>query len=302
MLIIAHVIAYYGVEIVRSDAFVHVKVPWSTRLGDVGQKEIGSRLSYFSTANKYDRDIGIDFYCELLKDDSPLMPFYVQAKGTEHFDNDWRANIKKSTVVYWLQQPSPVFLVVYDEKTGNCYWMSIEDNRYSLIEKIFKTSSDTISLKMDRSHVLQRGKDENFHFIRKIKQDRSSVELFRGRPLFRGDGYVKRIPALPRSRNELRLIRENIRAGLYCLLCHNLFRRGNLEKAYLLGEFLTKFDKRHYNHFAWFGLINKARGDKEEAKKHFEMALELIEKDKNWPRESVKAIIEGIKKEIQSCR
>lgn len=278
-----------------------VKVPWETRLGDVGESEIKSRLSNFSTVTKFGRDVGIDFYCELLQDDTPLMPFYIQAKATEYFDDNWCAGVKKSTILYWLQQPFPVFLVLYDEKTGECYWMSIEDLRYDLLEKIFRTGANTLSISMDRLHTLREGRGKNDEFIKKIKEDRVSIELFSGRPLFKGEGYVRLIPDPPRSKIELRRIRENIRGGLYSLLTHHFFKQGNLKKAYLLGEFLTKFDKWHYNHFVWFGQINKALGDKEEAKKHFEMALRICEKDKNWPRESMKHIIDQIKKDIQSC-
>jgi hypothetical protein len=39
-----------------------VKVPWETRLGDVAEAEIKSRLCYFSIQTKYERDVGIDFY------------------------------------------------------------------------------------------------------------------------------------------------------------------------------------------------------------------------------------------------
>ena len=152
-----------------------VKVPWEIRLGDVGEAEIKGRLSYFSVPTKFVRDVGIDFYCELLEEDSPLMPFYVQAKGTEHIDDNWGASVKKSTIIYWLQQPFPVFLVVYDENTENCYWMSIEDYRYSLIQKIFETTSETIYLKIDKSHILEKGKGKNDEFIKKIKDDLISI-------------------------------------------------------------------------------------------------------------------------------
>jgi hypothetical protein len=279
-----------------------VKVTWETRLSDISEAEITGLLSYFSTVTKYRRDVGIDFYCELLENDSPSVPFYIQAKGTEHFDGSWGAGVRKSTILYWLQQPSPVFLVVYDEKGGNCYWMSIEDLRDSLIQKIFETNSKTIYIGMDRSHILERGKDKNKEFMTKIKGDLGSVELFRGRPTFRGDGYVKLIPAPPRSEVELRRIRENIRGSLYSLLVYYFFQQNDLPNAYLLGEFLTKFDRGHYNHFVWFGQINKALGKPTEARKSFEEALRICEEDRNWPRQSIEDIIARIKKDIESCR
>jgi len=52
------------------------KVPWTVRLGDIGELEVKTRLAHFSITAKYDRDVGIDFY-ELLERDSPSTPFYV---------------------------------------------------------------------------------------------------------------------------------------------------------------------------------------------------------------------------------
>jgi hypothetical protein len=74
--------------------------------------------------------------------------------------------------------------LVYDEKDGNCYWMSIEDHRYELLDKVMKrdTLSDTIYFRIDRSHVLEDGKNKNADFKEKIVADKYSIEQFLGRP------------------------------------------------------------------------------------------------------------------------
>jgi tetratricopeptide (TPR) repeat protein len=277
-----------------------VKVTWEIRLGKIGETEIERRLACFSIPQRYEIDVGIDFYCELLKDGSPSTPFYVQAKGTEHFDNKWGQSIKKPTIIYWLQQAFPVFLIVYDDNIDNCYWMSIEDLRYTLIEKMSKTRAETIYIKMDRSHILEKGKGKNDEFIGKIKDDLASIELFRGRPQFKGEGYVKAIPSPPRSSLELLRIRINIRMYLYSLVLHYM-KTNDLETLYTLCDFLTKFDKSHYNHFVWFGTINRLLGNNEQARRSFEEALRICERDKTWPRESMEKIITQIKREIESC-
>lgn len=109
-----------------------------------------------------------------------------------------------------------------------------------------------------------------------------------------------RVPDPPRSRFEFQEIKENIRAGLYSLFIHYFFVKRDLENAYLLGEFLTRFDKAHCNHFVWFGQVNKALGKTAEAKRSFGKALEICENDPNWPRESMKHIIARIKDDIES--
>lgn len=106
----------------------NVRFTWEQRLGKVGESEIKGRLSYFSMVTKIEDDVGLDFYCQLVENDSQTNEFYIQAKGTEHFDDDWNASIKKSTLVYWLWKRNPVYLIVYHEPGGNCYWLSIEDH------------------------------------------------------------------------------------------------------------------------------------------------------------------------------
>jgi len=282
------------------DATVNTKpkVPWTTRLGTIGEAQVKARLAYFSIATKYETDPGIDFYCELLENDSPSIPFFVQAKGTEHFDAKWGQSIPKPTIVYWLQQAAPVFLMVYDEVNKLCYWMSIEELRYGLIEQIFTTDSATIHVRMDRTHALDLDRNLNQDFINKIKEDTTLVQLFRGEAVFRGDDYVKQLPSPPRSDLELVRIKENVRAGLYSLVQHS-FATQDIAAAKLYCEFLANFDSDHYNHFVWLGRINVVNGNHSEAVINFRRALEICEADKIWPRESLKPIIDHIKDQLQ---
>ena len=274
------------------------KVPWTTRLGTIGEAQVKARLAYFSIATKYDTDPGIDLYCQLLENDSALLPLYVQAKGTEHFDDDWGQSIPKPTLVYWLHQSSPVFLMVYDEVQGLCHWMSIEELRYRLIEQIFATDSATVYVRMDRTHVLALAQDLNQGFIDRIKEDTTLVQLFRGQAVFRGDGYVKQLPSPPRSELELVRIKENVRAGLYSLVQHSITTQ-DITTAKLYCEFLVDFDTDHYNHFVWLGQINLSIGNRPAAGARFRRALEICEADKVWPRESLQPIIDAIKEELR---
>jgi len=86
------------------------KLPGETQLGDTGETEIKSRLQRFSTVTKIERDVGIDFYCELIVDGFPTIPFYVQAKSSQHLDAQSGRSIKKSTIWYWLRRPHPVYI------------------------------------------------------------------------------------------------------------------------------------------------------------------------------------------------
>lgn len=277
------------------------KVKWETRLGDVGESAIRKQLSYFSTVTKTERDVGIDFLCELVVENKPWAKYYVQAKGTEHFDAQWGSNVKKSTISYWLKQEDPVYLIVYDDKDGRSYWMSIEDHRYELFDRIMKsdTQSDSIYIRMDRSQILEDGKEKNELLRSKIISDKYSIQQFYGYPQMQGIGYIRVIPPPPRNVHELVMTKETIRKSLYSLIIHYL-GKNDVETAYLCCEFLTKFDKGHYNHFEWFGLLNIVLRKPIEAKSALEEAIHIFEGDKNWPLEDKMLQIKRLREEIET--
>lgn len=276
----------------------------SRRVGSSAESEIESRLKNFSIPAKPDPDIGVDFYCQLLEDGSASSNFFgVQAKGTKNFNDYWRQSFKRKTIGLWLQLPFPVFLVVHDENSGNCYWKSIVHNRNSLIEKL-RTNNKTISIRMDKSLVLAKGRNENEEFIRKIKEAQSLISLIYGRPQF-GEGYVRTLPIAYLSTGVVTNLRENIRASMKFLI-NNYLLNNDIENAYFLCDFLTRFDKGHYDHFVIFGRINKFLGKTEEARSSFEEAIKICKRDKNWNRlktpsdPSIEEIIASIVKEIET--
>jgi tetratricopeptide (TPR) repeat protein len=277
------------------------KVPWPTRLGKIGEGEIRTRLSYFSVVNEYNTDIGIDFYCQLLENDVPSAHFHVQAKGTEHFDETWSQSIPKSTVSYWLSQPDPVVLVVYDENAGTCYWMSIESRRYEFLSQM-TSEGKTIHIRLDRSHTLGRGREANPEFISQVKEDLGSIMLWRGYPQFKGEGYVRQLPDAPRSPIELARVEETLRMTSYSLVRYYTGSSYDWQKARELCELLAKFDKSHYNHFVWLAQIQAVQGDRQAALASWREAMNICERDKVWPKDSMDKIKEAIKREIDKIQ
>jgi hypothetical protein len=274
------------------------KVPWTTKLGDIGEAEIKARLSYFCNVTKLENDVGIDFYCELLEQGTPSSPFYVQAKGTQHFDASWGQGVPKSTIGYWLSQSHPVMLIVFDENTQTCYWMSIERQRYKLLPQM-SSSSQTLRISLDRSQVLERGAESNEAFITQIRAGQGSIMLWTGYPQLKGQDYVKELPDAPRSATELARVKENIRIASYSLVRYYTGSSFEWAKAGELCEFLAKFDKSHYNHFVWLAQIKEVQGDRPAALLNWKEALSICERDKTWPKESMDSLKEAIKKEIE---
>lgn len=223
------------------------EISWNRRLGGIGESAIKTRLKYFSNPMKPEpeHDVGIDFYCELNEEGSFSSKFFlVQAKGTEHFDEKWGRSFDKATIQFWLSLPSPVYIIVYDNVSKDCYWMSVEDKRNSLIAKLESDVTKTIYLTVDKTKILRQ--DQNAEFVKQIKQDLESLDfrlnLMRGTPPFIGDGYVKKTPIVFLPENLLAVIRDRIRLSMEYLIYNHLFR-GNISNAYVLCKFLTRFER-----------------------------------------------------------
>lgn len=272
------------------------KVPWTTKLGDRAEAEIEARLNHFSDPRKLMSHIAVDFYCELLKDRTA---FYVQAKGTRSFRKTWSRSLPKSTVAHWLLSlKHPVMLVVYDDKAGICYWKSIESSRYEFLPRVL-SDSKKIPITLDRSKVLANKPNANDAFIAQIKADEGSIMLWLGYPQFEGKGYVKKGPRIPRSRYELANAEGNLMATSYSLARYYKDRSHDWPKARDLAEFLTKFDRSHYNQFVMLAQIQEVQGDRQAALLNWKEALNICERDKTWPKKSMDRLREAIKKEIE---
>lgn len=284
------------------------KIPWSQQLGEIGESAITSVLAHFSNPMKPTFDVGIDFWCELIEDGYPSHKFFlVQAKGTQHFDEKWGRSFDKDVIFSWLRQPFPLYIIVYDDVSKDCYWMSIEENRKNLIERIQNDETKTVHLAIDRKRILRADKSDEF--VNRIKADLDSISfrqnLIRGVPYFIGEGYVRTIPIIYLPDELIANIRERIRMSINYIVYNYLFR-SDLTNAYLLCEFLTEFDKGHYDHFVLLGNICKSLGKTKEACSSFRQAIEICQKDENWNKlkkpsdPSIEDIISSIKEEMSN--
>ena len=251
-------------------------VPWNQRIGDIGESEIEARLRRISTTTKIERDIGIDFYCELLIDNKPFSPFFVQAKSSKHWDGKKGRSIDKGTIVFWLSRPSPLYVLFYDEKDDICYWHSVEKDRYDLIGKIFLTASESVYISFSNDKIFDKG--ENNEFKLQLESDYQSLLSFRGMPQFGGSGYVKTVPPPPRSEYEYDRIKLNARASLYSLIRLHILNK-ETDDAINLAEAVAKFDQSHHTHFVWLGYLYKDKKEPVSAIENFRQAIDICTKD-----------------------
>jgi len=167
------------------------------------------------------------------------------------------------------------------------------------------TSSETIYIKVDKSHALEDGRNKNDEFIRRIKEDSFIVGLSRGHPELLGEGYVRTIPLVSLSRDVMLNLKESIRINVTYLIYDYLLKK-NLKDAYSLCEFLTRFDQSHYNQFELFGDLNRILGNKSKARESYKQAIEICKRDKKWdirkaPSDPfIQEIIARIEKKIES--
>lgn len=108
------------------------KLPKRTKsqaAGNVAADLLNATLSQFANVVPIpgSRDLGIDFYCELL--DQCGYPtgqiFNIQCKGTSEVKREassFSVPVKFTTANYWMIQPSATFLVVVDLSRKSFYW------------------------------------------------------------------------------------------------------------------------------------------------------------------------------------
>lgn len=273
-----------------------------------GESAIEERLCYFSYISRR-RDLrGIDFICQL-REDSILSQkyFYVEAKAKRHFKKIWSRGIEKRTIRLWLEQRFPVFVVVYDIKDGECYWTSIEDIRGILTRKL-PNDKKTISIKVDKSRILEKGEGKNQEFIKKVEEDIDRINVVRGIPQFTGKGYVHTQPIVYLSAKAIERVRGTVRLGMEHLIYNNLFRN-EVRGAERQCELLANFDPTgHYEVFVLLARIKRMLGKLDEAEKNYEIAINICKDDLNWNKWKgpehpfIEDIIVSIEKEKESLR
>lgn len=283
----------------------NVKITEGQRRGRKGEHAIETRLTSFSNIYHPAFDVGIDCICDLIEEGSPTGEYFcVQTKSTKTFDGYWSRNIRKETIQLWLNQKYPVFLIVYDESSRNCYWESIERLRKFLNGKL-KSDAETVSIRVDKSNVLEENSD-NSAFVRSVKHDTILVNAQQGIPERIG-GYVGFIPALYLSDVARERIKDRVRLGMNYLISDR-FLKNCIEEAYELSQILAQFDRIHYDHFLVLARLCRRLGKFAEAEKNYDTAIEICKKDTNWNKrrnpddpsiEDITAMVESEKAEFK---
>jgi len=259
-----------------------------------GQRRAGSGESYVEARLKSFAQVlrpvhlfeyAIDFYCRLLQSGKPSNSIFgVEVKSTNHFNDRYSESIDKEILRFWLTQPFPVFVVVYEESSDSCYWISAEDNREEWVAKL-QNEKKSATITIDRSHLL--GKNQNAEFIQRIEENIIRVNAGRGIPQFISKGYeryaIGYIPILRLSDEARENVRQTVRLGFNYLFSDSILRN-DLQDAYNLCKLLADFDHGHYDHYLTLARICRELGKKEEARENYKRAIEVCKADPNWDK------------------
>ena len=281
------------------------KIPEFWRTGKAGEYHVASLLSSFANMMTPHYDVGIDFYCELLESNSSSgLIFLIQVKSTKKFKSSWSKNIEKETINFWISQPFPVFIILFEETSQKCFWMSVEDHRNEWMAQL-RSKTKSISIKINRLYELKREGTKKAIFVNKIKSDVVLVNANQGKPSMIGKGYVRQIPILRLSDTSRHNILHNIRIGFDYLINDSLLKK-NLKNAYKFGKLLTNLDKAHYDHFLVLARVSRQLKLTKEAKINYQQAIEICKADYNWNQRKqpndpkIEDIIESIEREKAS--
>lgn len=242
-------------------------------------------------------EYSIDYYCRLKHKGKPLTPFWVEVKSTKCVTNNWKKSIKRETAIFWLNQLSPVFIVIYDVANDGLYWVSVEDNRAEWIRKL-ENNAKTITLKVNNSQTLKKTNSSKIDFVRKIEKDTITVNVANGIPeviynggkgVTSGDAFFD-FPNIELSERAQNNFKQKTRFSLNFLVKDHCSRK-NWTEAYRVCKILADFDKSHYDHFELMGDICSQLGKSDEAITYYNEAIDMFRRDPNWDKNRVEGIL-----------
>lgn len=98
-------------------------------------------------------DYGYDLYLYTFNDQGEVEPGYaalqLKATDTPHYLQDHEyltITIQRRELEQWLEEPLPVFLVVYDAPAAVAYWAHVQDQFWNRITEV---AGDTVTLRLN---------------------------------------------------------------------------------------------------------------------------------------------------------
>ena len=233
-------------------------------------------------------EYAIDYFCRLYRKNKPNEIFLVEVKTALTSVINWKREIKRDTIEFWLSQPCPVYIVIYDLQNDICYWVSVEANREKWTKKL-EEGSKSISIRVDSlSQILKKSPDSNDDFLKKIEDDTIRLDSFNGIPriLYLGGKGINGVfhfqyPDLGLLSNSTRKkFRNTIRYSLFLLVRDELSK--DLQEAYRLSKILTEYDTGHYENFELRADVCAKLKKWDEAREYYNKAIDCLKGDPNW--------------------
>lgn len=182
----------------------------ANKIGDVGEHMAATLLSRVAIVNRCERDIGLDFHCELRE--KPMFEFYVQAKGSESPTYTTTKKTISSLSVecetiekYWCKKLFPVFVFMSDITRNKTYYTIVDEETY----KPSKEDQDTYTFSIPLSNEVTLDNIGKFRDIVVERQPNLSQEDLK----LDLDEYYRKHPELYHDLDELDQLLEVMRGS-----------------------------------------------------------------------------------------
>jgi len=265
-----------------------------------------------------DTDVGIDLYCESVKNRSPYLHFWIQVKSGKQcrlWKNKRRAScsLKKSHLEYWKRQPVPIFAALMPitkwpvDTEVNVYIVNITE--YLINNDIPKSSSR--SLRSD--YIWAPGDNTSINRFLEEIVPRSSARMMCMHGVTApiktlGAQYVREFPDIPIAKYEKQVLNQIRRTAAFSIVSMretNAFSKENEAARKLFKELVMVFkDDGHWENYMAIGLSEHIDHNYPSAIENYEESIKIIVEDPNKlkDREDFQAHLSDLNDLIQKCK
>ncbi len=240
-------------------------------------------------------DVGLDLYCESVKDNTPFLHFWLQVKSGDQCcvgsDGDVaRHSFRVSDLRYWAAQPVPVFVALVPVET----WppdkeprVYVVDLTRQLVEGILdkKLAKDGGEVTLRSDLIWTPGNPQRIRdFLDEVLPEANALLGLRDgvvlpEPTLRRQ-YVEAFSPFPVDRFQRHILAQIRRTAAFSILSLEKPRGENRDFRNVLQKVLEAFEGDiHWENFAARGLCCHAEGRFDEAIRLYERAMKNIQDD-----------------------
>jgi len=286
-------------------------------LGNFGASHVAARLSATCLVRPViaDTDIGIDLYCESVKDESPFLHFWIQVKAGQQCKERGKGvascRFETKHLQYWERQPVPVFAALVPvewpiQRVPPVYVANL--TQLLVAKKLRDTNMTTVTSDclwpVDDPDAVERFVHEIVPQADALRQCQGGVVCAVPTPT---PEYVRHYPTIPIGRFQKAILNQiRTTAAVSIIIMHETNTLGgrNTSARRQLAAVICQFDSdAHWENYMAVALSLHADSEYEDAIPWYERARDSIQRDKKvahlpeWKR-----TVRIIRKQIAKAR